>query len=65
MNLVTIAWQAEKSAFIALIGYASVIYAFMVDSIIFGLDFSFLEIFGALIVLVFNLYAVIKKIYQK
>lgn len=40
MNLATIAWQAEKSSFIALIGYASVFYGFVVDVGVFGLAFS-------------------------
>lgn len=40
MNFATIAWQAEKSAFIALVGYVSVLYSFVIDLAVFGHKFE-------------------------
>ena len=65
MNLCTIAWQCEKSAFIALMGYASVLYGFMVDISLFGIEITWQQLAGAGIILVFNLYAIFVKIVKE
>jgi hypothetical protein len=40
MNMATLAFQNEKSAFISLIGYIAVFYAYTVDVCIFGTTFN-------------------------
>ena len=62
MNLNTIACQYEKASFTSLLQYSLVVYAFMIDVTVFGVQFKQQELVGALIVLVFNLYAIINKL---
>lgn len=58
----SIAWQTEKSAFIALVGYVSVIYSFIMDITVFDQQFQSQQMVGAVIVLVFNMTAIVYKI---
>ena len=49
-----IAAQNEKAAIIQMIGYVSLIYAFLGDYFIFNMDFSPLQLIGVTIVFIFS-----------
>jgi drug/metabolite transporter (DMT)-like permease len=54
-----IAAQNEKAAIIQMIGYISLIYAFLGDYFIFKLELSGLQLIGILIVLCFSISMII------
>jgi drug/metabolite transporter (DMT)-like permease len=56
----TIALQNEKSGYIQLFGYVSVLYAFLGDILIFGYVFSTQELAGAFLILCVILFLVAK-----
>ena len=61
MNLSTLAQQYEKSAFVTLIGQIGIFYSYVADVAVFKTEFSIIEIVGALIVLVFNIIAIVNR----
>lgn len=60
----TRAMQLEKASFMALLGYAHTIYSLIIDITYFHVDFNMTQILGGIIVLFFNVMAIIIKIYQ-
>jgi hypothetical protein len=62
MNCSTIAFQYEKSAFISSIMLIQSVYAFIIDITWFKTSFVTLEVVGALVVVLFNIANVHKKI---
>ena len=40
MNCVTIAYQAEKSSFVSLMGTITVFYGFLIDFFFFGVSYT-------------------------
>ena len=56
------AFQNEKSAFIASIGYIQLVYAFLIDILYFKIQFDGLDIIGAIIIIVFNVLSIYFKI---
>ena len=57
----SLVFQFENSAFINLVGYIQIIFAFITDLIIFEYEFGFLELIGASIIAAINILAIIKK----
>jgi drug/metabolite transporter (DMT)-like permease len=64
MNLCTIAYQAEKSSFVSLMCYSSVVFGFLMDSFGFGVGFTWMQILGASIVLCFNIFVIVSKMME-
>ena len=63
-SLITRAFQLEKSSFMALLGYAHTVYSLIIDITHFHVEFNLIQILGGLVVLFFNILAIIIKIYQ-
>lgn len=57
----TVAFQTTPSAFISMIGLINVVYGFVVDMVFFGLDFKVIQIVGAIIIIFFNIFAMMEK----
>ena len=55
MNLLTIAFQNDKSTFVSTMAYMMLVYAFIVDMTIFQIEFKVLELVGSIIILVLSL----------
>ena len=51
VNSQTIAFQSDSSGFVALLGYISVVYAYISDTLIFHETFSWIELLAAIIIL--------------
>ena len=51
LNSVTIAYQKDSSGFISLVGYSSVVYAFMVDYLYYGYAIGGVALGGAILIL--------------
>ena len=63
LTCITIAYQSDKSSTVSLLAYISLVYAFMADTVIFGHNFVFLELAGALLITSFNLFTIAYKMY--
>ena len=63
LTCITIAYQNDKSSTVSLLAYISLVYAFMADTVIFGHNFVFLELAGALLITSFNLFTIAYKMY--
>lgn len=61
MNLLTIARQSYKLAFVMIISYSTLVYAFIADMAVFDYKFNAQQLIGASIVLAFNIWAVCDK----
>lgn len=61
MNLLTIARQSYKLAFVMIISYSTLVYAFIADLAVFHVVFNAQQLIGAAIVLAFNVWAVVDK----
>ena len=59
---VCIAFQNEQSGFISLVGYIGVLFSFVSDIAYFKISFNFMQTFGAIIVFIFNVAAILNKI---
>ena len=62
LNSQTIAFQSDSSGFVSLIGYMSVLYAFLFDFFVFHEQISTVEICGALLILTVTIVVSVKKI---
>lgn len=62
LNFLTMAFQNEKSAFMASIGYILLVYALIIDIFYFKIAFDIYDISGALIIIVFNVLSIYFKI---
>ena len=62
LNFLTLAFQNDKSAFIASIGYIMLVYAFLTDVLYFKTTFDVFELLGAFIILGFNILNIYNKI---
>ena len=62
LNFLTLAFQNDKSAFIASIGYIMLVYAFLIDILYFKTQFDVFELLGAFIILAFNVLNIYNKI---
>ena len=51
LNSVNLAYQSDSSGFVAIIGYLSVVYSFLVDEFVFNAPISFVDVSGALFIL--------------
>ena len=63
LTCLTIAYQNDKSASVSLLAYIALVYAFSADTIIFNHHFVPLELMGAVLITVFNLFTIVYKMY--
>ena len=61
VSTITIASQNEKSGFVTLIGYISIVYSFLADRIVFQQRPMMLEVIGVTILLSMNICIVCQK----
>ena len=54
-----VAAQNEKTAIIQMIGYISLIYAFLGDFFIFDVEMTILQVLGVIVVLIFSISMII------
>ena len=59
MNAATIAFQLDSATFLALISQIGVVYGFISDVYVLKLPIQDMELVGALIVLTFNIIAIV------
>ena len=62
LNCQTVAFQSDSSGFVSLIGYMAVLYAFIVDYLVFHESISLVEICGAILILTVTILVSVKKI---
>ena len=65
MNFMTIASQYEKPAFITSIIYIQLVYVLIIDIAFFDVRFQYLELVGAIVVILFNAMNVTNKLRSK
>ena len=63
LTCLTIAYQNDSSATVALIAYIALVYAFLADVLIFELSFVAMELIGAGVITFFNLFTIWFKMY--
>lgn len=51
----TIAMQNERPGFVTLVGYVGLVYAFIGDIMVFGEQFTWVELVSALVILSLNI----------
>ena len=63
LNLIcaTIAFQSDKSTTVSLLAYIELVYAFLVDVLMFDSKFSAVELAGAGIITFFNLVTIVER----